>query len=229
MARGGVVQVEELDRIFPTAVELSDWEMTLAYAGLELKDWDERLALFIRLGTSPAPLALIAVLLAGLASHDPSAWIWAAFYLITVVLIPGFYLLWKVRMGEFSDYFLHERGERLRLLALVLCLGGWSWLVFLACSAPFYLTALAGGWTLLTACLLLLTLRWKISLSGAYAAGLVVFAGYLAGSPVLPAVLIVPLLAWSRARLERSRAALAAGGVLTGQLVGALLFRLLFG
>lgn len=208
------MQAEEMNGILPNAGRAA-----LAEARADLVAWDERMAQWVERLVSPAPLALVAILLAAQAAGEAGAWIWAAFYAITAIFLPAAYVLWKVRIGEISDYSMLERSQRIRPLTLILLSGLWAWLIFWGCGAPVSLTVFAGAGVVLAAFLLLINMVWRISGSGAAASSLAVFAYALHGSIALPVVLIVPLVLWARTRLDRSCYYQTAVGALLGALL----------
>ena len=96
----------------------------------------------------------------------------------------------------------NHRGEFAgRLVSMASALVGW--VVLSQMQAPALLLALAATNLAQSVTYFLITLRWKVSIHSAVAAGLAVLGGAVAGGPVWALILTVPLIAWSRVVLRR--------------------------
>jgi membrane-associated phospholipid phosphatase len=144
----------------------------------------------------------------------PRAWLWAGIYIVLAILSPLLFLVWLVKRGDVTDLDVQLRVQRSRPLLFTMACGGLAWLALVAGAAPGRMIVLAGGITLQTVLLLGITLRWKISVHTATAAGVAVLACHLLQTP-LP-LLGVPLIAWSRVHLKRHTTAQTIGGGLLG-------------
>lgn len=186
---------------------------------LFLPAWDEALARWIsRLG-SPPLLAIASISLSAQAARTATAWGWAGFYILAAIALPAVYVLWLVRQGKVTDFDLKIREQRRYPFLVTLASALIAWLVLYRGHAPFELVLLTGvGWVQI-GLLLAITLHWKISAHCASAASFVVWAWFLLGVMAAPLILIIPLVAWSRLRLQRHDLPQTVAGTLLGSLV----------
>ncbi|MBD3348512.1 MAG: hypothetical protein GF400_04875 [Candidatus Eisenbacteria bacterium] len=186
------------------------------------RKWDRRLAVAVSLFASPPVLVSIAAFMTAHAAPDPSAWKWASAYVLIAVLAPLGFLLWQFLLGDVSDLDIPERRQRIvPQVFTVACM--LTALILIRLSPAPDRMALVGGLFLLQAVVIFaITLRWKISVHCATAAGVGVFIWMLSGA-ALPLLLGVPAMIWSRLRLERHTPA----QTLAGTALGALIFGLL--
>ncbi len=197
-----------------------DFEVMLdPYASLMPRAWDEQLARWISSVGSPPVLASVGIILSVATVGTFSAWLWAGFYILLAVSLPAAYVLWLVRKGEVTDFDLRRREQRLRPFLATLASTLATWLVLYWGDAPQLLVILAAAGWLQIALMLGITLHWKISAHCAAAAGLIVFAWSLLGSAAAPAALSLPLIAWSRIRLQRHDLPQTIAGALLGSSV----------
>ena len=168
---------------------------------------------------SPPVLAAVMLIVAGAATRLAAAWIWAGLALASSVLAPISYLLWLHRRGLVSDLDVQRREERPRPLAFTLtALAATAATLWLG-SAPALLRGLSAAHLAQTMLVLAITLRWKISMHGAAIAACVALLLYLIGPHAAPALVAVPLVAWSRVRLHRHTPAQTVAGAALGGLV----------
>jgi membrane-associated phospholipid phosphatase len=178
-------------------------------------DWLARLV--TNLG-SPPVLAVVIVALTASTLSSPGVWIWAGIYLLLAVLLPLLHVVWLVKRGRVTDLHLRVRAQRIQPLLVAITCGGLGWLVLVLAPAPAALSIFAAALWLQTAAILAITLRWKISVHTAAAAGATTVAWALLGT-ALPFLLTVPVIAWSRIRLRRHTLPQTLAGALLGFLV----------
>jgi membrane-associated phospholipid phosphatase len=142
------------------------------------------------------------------------AWLWAGIYGLVAVLTPLLYVVWLLHRGVITDLDMQLREQRIRPLIFTIACSGLGWLLLALGRAPVQMVALAGALWIQTAIILGITLRWKISVHCASAAGAAAVAWSLFGTP-LP-LLVVPIIAWSRVRLRRHTMAQTVAGTLLG-------------
>ncbi|GIV78219.1 phosphatase PAP2 family protein [Litorilinea aerophila] len=176
--------------------------------------WDLHLAYWISQVGSPPITALAAACTLALATR--AAWQWAALYTAGVVAFPLLFIVWLVARGSIRDIHIPVRRQRVGPLLVSLGAGLLTWLVMrlYAAPRPFLLLALLSS--VQTACVLFITLRWKISMHAVSMAGLASLALLLWGEAATPALLGIPLVAWSRVRLRRHTLAQTVAGALLG-------------
>lgn len=178
--------------------------------------WDAVLARLVSHIFSPPLLVIIGVLLAAWAIGGQQAWLWGSFYAFFAVIIPILYIVWQVETGKITDFHIKMREQRIKpMLVMVVC-SILSWLVMLVYHAPYPLVVFAGIGVIQVVCLLLITLRWKISGHSAAAAGFSMFIFALFGPPSAPVLLLIPLVAWARIRRNRHELSQTIAGSLAG-------------
>ncbi len=179
------------------------------------RTWDRRLADAISKVGSPPVLA--STTMASVASTLPvsSAWLWAGVYILLAILTPFFYVIWLVRRGLVTDLDVQLREQRTRPLIFTIACTGLAWLVLKLGRAPYPMIVLAGALWLQILILFGVTLRWKISVHVAAAAGAATVAWIF--FQTLPPLLVgMPIVAWSRVHLRRHTVFQTIGGALLG-------------
>ena len=186
------------------------------------RNWDRRIALTVSLMASPPILVSLATFMTAHSAPDPFAWRWASAYVLIAVLAPLGFLLWEFLLGDVSDIDIPERRQRLvPQIFTVACM--LTALVLLRLSPAPDRMSLVGGLFLLQAVVIFaITLRWKISVHCATAAGVGVIIWVLSGA-ALPLLLGAPAVIWSRLRLDRH----TLGQALAGAALGIAIFGLL--
>jgi hypothetical protein len=180
-----------------------------------LRTWDKRLARFVSGAVSP-PLLIVAVVAvqATAIGHD-RAWFWASAYIACAVFAPFLYLLVQIQRGRIADFDLNSREERLHAqLFTAGCLGG-AWAVLRLGSAPAPMANLAAVLFAQAMVIMFITMRWKISVHCAMAAGTGVLLWAFFGA-LAPSIVGVLTVAWSRHRLDNHTIPQTIGGAILG-------------
>jgi membrane-associated phospholipid phosphatase len=172
---------------------------------------------------SPPVCGLALVLLAADASAAPGAFRWAMLYAVTAILLPVAYLFLLKHRGEIGDVDVRGRRERLKPMWLSAMTTGLVWGVFSLGNAPHLLITAAGSLAVGVWLLLLITLRWKISLHCALVA-LLGTSIWVLWTSALPLILLGPAMMGSRIRLRRHTFAQTAAGLALGIVVGRVFF-----
>ena len=157
--------------------------------------------------------------IAAAATRLRGAWIWAGVVLILCLLAPMGYLLWLFRRGVVSDLDVQQRKERARPLAATLAAMLASVVTLGLAPAPPALLAVTGALFTQTAVVLIITLRWKISVHGAAVAACVALLIYAFGRQASPASSGATVVGWSRVHLHRHTPAQTVAGATLGGLV----------
>ena len=190
----------------PEGCGLRAWDATSkdAVAGGASREraFGEWLARLISDVGSPPVQGFVVVGLTAAWLASPGAWIWAGIYLLVAVLLPLLHVIWLVSRGWVTDLHIRIREQRIRPLLVTIACAGLGWLVLVLAPAPDALATVAAAVWLQTVAILLITLRWKISVHSAAAAGATAIACVFLGT-VVPLLLTVPLVAWSRVKLRR--------------------------
>jgi len=179
-------------------------------------EWKDRWARLISGVFSPLSIAVAAVAIAGYAINNESVLTWIALYIALSILPPAIYIMYLVRKGIVTDFHLNVRQERTQPFLIMAINTAVVFLVMLLAGAPELILIVIAAAVLQLSCMLLITLRWKISGHCTAATGLVVLALALFGEDLLPLTLIIPIIAWSRVRLNRHSFAQTVGGIFLG-------------
>ena len=179
------------------------------------RSWDGILAYVISQVGSPPVLGAAAMALIASTLSIPRAWTWAGVYVFLAILTPLLYLVWLVRRGLITDLDVQLREQRMGPLLFSIACAGLAWLVMALGGAPLQMTVVTGVLWLQMVILFGITLRWKISMHSAAAAGVATLIWSLAGT-MLPLLIGVPIIAWSRVRLHRHTVAQTIAGAVLG-------------
>jgi membrane-associated phospholipid phosphatase len=182
------------------------------------RGWSRHLAYVISQIGSPPVLTLGVLALTASTTPHPHAWIWAGTYAVLAILTPMIYLIWLMQRGQVTDLDIQLRQERARPMLFMLASGGIGVLVLALGMAPSELLVLSGSLWLQSLIIFAITLRWKISVHSATATGAAAMIWFLTGA-LLPLVVGVPIIAWSRVRLRRHTVAQTIAGALVSLLV----------
>lgn len=179
----------------------------------------EHIAYWISQIGSPPVMVLAALILTSLTLALPGAWIWVAVYVALALGIPLSCLVWLFRRGKVTDLDVHLREQRRAPMIATLIGLAVGWLVLYLGRAPDYLQLLAGISFVQTLLLGMITLRWKISVHTTTAAGMTITILSIMGLAAAPLVITVPLVAWSRVKLQHHTAAQTIAGTALGSAV----------
>jgi membrane-associated phospholipid phosphatase len=131
----------------------------------------------------------------------------------TIILPPILLLLWAVRTKRVTNWDLSNRKQRVRALFVFVCFLGLDYFVLQLIGTPL-LNQVFIFFMLLFSGFLAITLFWKISGHMTSATFIICLLGYWYGASVLPIILILPILAWSRIVLKRHTVGEVVGGVI---------------
>ncbi|MCX7681389.1 MAG: phosphoesterase PA-phosphatase [Anaerolineae bacterium] len=171
-----------------------------------------RIAYLISQAGSPPVLSLVALIVVAATTH---AWALAGVYALLAIVIPLAYLVWLVRRGQVTDLDVQLREQRKKPMLFTLLCGALAWAALTVSGAPTQMRALAGALWVQMGLVFIITLWWKISVHCSSAATVTTLTGCLAGT-LLPLVIALPLIAWSRVRLRRHTPAQTIAGTLLG-------------
>lgn len=177
--------------------------------------WDAYLARVVSNVGSPPVMATGAMTAVAARLSTTTAWTWAIMMVGLSVLVPLCYVLWRVKRGDITDLDVSSRKQRVQPLLITMTSTELVLLALLAGEAPPTMIVLAGTMWLQVILLFAITLRWKISVHTATAAGATTIVWALLGTPV-PLLVIVPLVGWSRVRLRRHSLLQTGAGALLG-------------
>jgi membrane-associated phospholipid phosphatase len=184
-----------------------------------VRSWPDFVAKTASAVFSPPVLGITMIAVAAGATQQALAWVWAVIPLTLNVLAPIAYLVCLHRQGLVSDLDVQRREERLRPLFFTLASMLTAVVVLWRMAAPSLLLGVSVAQLLQTVLVLVITLRWKISMHGAASAAWLVLLLVVAGRAASPALLALPLVAWSRVHLGRHTLAQTVAGAALGSLV----------
>ena len=165
---------------------------------------------------SPPLIALATLIIAAYAVEEDSVLYWTIVSIVLFVAVPSLYVYSLVRRGQVSDFHMKIREQRTWPLLIILLISCAVFSVLYFASAPWLLIVVSLVAIIQLMLIVLITLRWKISGHCSAASGLAVLLVALFGQTLLPAILMVPVIAWSRIRLDRHTLSQSIAGVLLG-------------
>jgi membrane-associated phospholipid phosphatase len=193
------------------------------------RDW--RAARWVSRIASPPVLAISGTLIsaAEITSRQTSgntAYWWALFIVTLTVLLPSSYIFYQVKRGKVTDFDVYLRGQRFWPYVISIVCAAVSWLVLAVAHAPRLLIVLSGASVGQGLIMFIVNQRWKISVHAAGSASIAVIIWQIFGAAGSPALLIIPLVGWSRVRLGKHSPLQVIVGASLGAVVflGALLF-----
>lgn len=190
-----------------------------------ISDHDEMIARWVSHVISPHVVGIVLTSAAAVRFDDnpTEVILWLLAIIPVLVLPPLFYLMHLVRHGKLEDIYMPDRVSRLVPLAVTM---GW----LLMCQAllhywqaPLIVEVCVASTLLLVGVLSLVTLFWKISFHGATISAAAMSTVLVAGMGTWPLLLLIPLVGWSRVRLERHTPPQVVIGSLVGAVVAVLL------
>ncbi len=129
----------------------------------------------------------------------------APLILITTVfgtILPMGIILFMLRKGIIKDVYASNRETRLKpFLAAVVSYFLGLLALFMA-GAPLLISVLMAGYLVNTVIMMLITLRWKISIHASGVAGPATYLVYIFGIQLLPLFLLIIPVGWSRLELK---------------------------
>ncbi len=186
-------------------------------------EWKDRWARLVSAILSPLAIAIAAVVMAAYGINDESALTWIAIYIALSIVPPTLYIMYLVRKGVVTDFHLNVRKERTQPFILMTLNTALALLVMYLIGAPKLILVVIAVAVLQLVSMLLITLRWKISGHCTAVTGFVVLGLALFGESFLPLILLIPIVAWSRVRLNRHTIAQTIAGVFLGAITVSIL------
>ncbi|MFP3897358.1 MAG: hypothetical protein ACLFV5_11060 [Anaerolineales bacterium] len=149
-------------------------------------------------------------------------------YLLVAVLVPFSYLVVLVRRGLVTDLDVRLREQRTRPLLLTALCSALAFVLLLIGVAPLPMVTVAASFLVQALAIYTITLRWKVSIHCAVAAGAAITVWALWGQPVV-LLFGLFLVAWSRVRLRRHSVFQTMVGALLGLSVSMVAFYIVGG
>lgn len=175
-----------------------------------------RLARFISNILAPASVSLPFVLLVAFyhAKSLGSAFYYACITLFFLSFGPMIYIIIGVRLGKFSDVDVSRRSERVEPFLFGITSVSLGYILLYFSHGPKNLQTLLLITAVSGVIMMIITLWWKISIHASSLAGAITILTALYGAIVLPSLVLLVLVNWSRVVLHRHTLAQVVGGSL---------------
>lgn len=191
------------------------------------RSWDMRLAKLVSDLINPPLVAVLGVFLIAAVLGTREAWVWALIFVFTAIIVPTLYVVWMLRVGKIESFHMPNRESRIPLYLLMITSNLVVVIAMFFGKAPFYLMAFGMVGLVQSILLFLVNLYWKISGHTTAISGLSVFMVFIFGTAALPALLMIPLVAWARIHTQSHSLWQTVAGTLTGSsFISAMLFLL---
>ncbi len=209
-----VTTIDEVDKIVEESA--SPQPYAALGTGFRPQDGQERLAFWLSQLFSPPSVMMGLLLVIAFTEPRPSVWIYALVYFIFAMLLPLLFIVWQVRRGTITDVDVQLREQR--KWPQLVTIGGTliAYLIISANGGPRSMLVLSAASLLQSTAFYVVTLRWKVSVHAATAAGALVILVWRFGPTALAAVLVLLLVGWSRVRLRRHSLGQAIAGAVMG-------------
>lgn len=137
-------------------------------------------------------------------SSDPAQSImWLLFIILFMTVPPLSYVYWLVHTGYLEDIYMPNRSKRLRPLSVTMAWLILSFMVMRFLGAPSIVESVTLITIMLVTVLSAVTLFWKISFHSAAISAASVCLIAMNGLTAVPSLLLIPVVGWSRVRLNR--------------------------
>jgi membrane-associated phospholipid phosphatase len=177
---------------------------------------------------APTTISLPFILLVAFyqARDQLTAFVYACITLFFLSIGPLIYILIGVRRGKLSDLYVSRRSERAGPFLFGIISVTIGWLVLALMNGPknlqtvLIITAVSG------ILMLLITLRWKISIHASSLGGAATILTALYGAVMLPLFVLLALVSWSRVALRRHTIAQVVAGSLASIAISLVILKI---
>jgi membrane-associated phospholipid phosphatase len=192
------------------------------------KPWHIRVARHVSNFLAPATISLPFVFLVAFyqARDQLAAFVYACITLFFLSFGPLLYIIIGVRLGKLSDIDVSHRAERAGPFLFGILSVTIGWLVLALMNGPknlqtvLMITAVSG------VMMMVITLRWKISIHASSLGGVATILTVLYGAVMLPLFVLLVLVSWSRVALRRHTTAQVVAGSLTGIAISMVILKI---
>ncbi len=182
------------------------------------KPWHVRVARHVSNILAPATISLPFVFLVAFykAQNQLAAFVYACITLLFLSFGPLLYIIIGVRRGKLSDIDVSRRAERAGPFLFGILSMTIGWLVLALMNGPKNLQTVLIISAISGVVMLMITLRWKISMHASSLSGVATMLTALYGAVMLPTFMLVALVSWSRVALHRhTKAQVVAGSLVS--------------
>jgi membrane-associated phospholipid phosphatase len=165
---------------------------------------------------SPPFLSTIIMLVTAIALKSPAAWFWCLEAIFVNILLPTLYIFILSRKGRVTDFDVYLRQQRSKPYIFSLACMGLSLILMFIFRAQVLIILISVISVVQTLLLFGINHYWKISAHVATSSAFAVIFWMLMGIWGLWMFFLVPLVAWSRIRMQRHTLAQTIGGGLLG-------------
>jgi membrane-associated phospholipid phosphatase len=151
---------------------------------------------------------------------------WSLLLTLLTILPVFLFTVYQFRRKKVDSIFANVRQQRTKIYALAVLLAGASAVLLFLVKAPLILLALLIAAFSANVIFMLLNLWWKISLHTAFIAAAVTVLVFIFGSVAMPTIVLIPLVAWARIKLEHHVPAQVIGAALMSPSILLLVFYL---
>ena len=165
---------------------------------------------------SPPLVVIYGILISAYYMDTTSSWLWAILFIMLFVLPPTLYVLSLLKKGQIKDFHMNIRNERVKplLVMIINTLVGVG--IFYALGTPKFFIVFTLCCLISILLMFFVTLSWKLSGHGIAAGALCVILISTMHEAAIPFTIIVPLIAWSRVKLNRHTVLQTISGVILG-------------
>ena len=165
---------------------------------------------------SPPLVVIYGILISAYYMDTTSSWLWAILFIMLFVLPPTLYVVSLLKKGQIKDFHMNIRNERVKplLVMIINTLVGVG--IFYALGTPKFFIVFTLCCLISILLMFFVTLSWKLSGHGIAAGALCVILISTMHEAAIPFTIIVPLIAWSRVKLNRHTVLQTISGVILG-------------
>ena len=188
----------------------------------------ERIASLTSNILNPFLVSLVSILLLSFKSTSSAldAVKWSLISIAASILPVFLFIIYLVRKQKLESPFTNVRKQRTKIYLLAGVFAGVGCIIFPYLEAPPTLRATFVAGLSAVVVFMCVNLLWKISLHTAFVTASVTVLIILYGSMAAVAVVLVPLIAWSRIELKHHSPAQVAAGALLAALIVVVVFYL---
>lgn len=128
---------------------------------------------------------------------------WALLCILFGLLVPNLYILFLLKSNRIEDIHLPDREDRIRPLIITNVSYLLGYFILHVLSAPLFLRSMFAIYVVSTLILTIITFFWKISFHTSWVTFVVITFCVLLGVRALFLLFLIPLVGWTRVKIER--------------------------
>lgn len=178
-----------------------------------------KIARWISRLSNPSILAVIECILVGFLIGTLAGWLWVLCVISLTTALPVLYIASLAKRGRITDFDVFIRRQRNKPYIFIGICSAVTLAIIILFRAPWILILLCITALIQTLIMFLINRFWKISAHTATSASFSIVTWQLLGPVGLCAFIIVPIIAWSRVKLNRHTLAQVIIGAFTGGII----------